>query len=336
MSHQMCWVGSTPASCRHRRRRGGETRTCSRGVRCSGPTSSTCAVVVDDGAASVRAACGARPRVRAAAPSWRASRPRARCRRSAVALTSPVQAGRAGTRVEQVVGEAAVGGRHTRVSIPDVATPPRADQPAAHSPVNGCSISTWYGRRAAAAPPSACRHRSRPRRGRSRRVCARPRRPQALARAADVEAHAGGRTISPVRRHAHRAPARSGCGRAGRARGAERSASASGRRRHAGARLAVAGRLERADQRRVDQPAAALRRPHAGRDRARGAAATPAPPSAGRRSGAQLAVRAKARQPRVERSTTRAPGAAASAGRAGPARAGSPTRSRISEPMAGN
>ena len=214
----------------------------------------------------------------------------------AVAPISPVQAGSPRRGVEQVVGVAAV------VAAPDPHVEARRSRRAPEPSLQ--HVGALAGQRVldedlvgvdervgAADPDVAAAVDD------EARVAAQPLGDQvggeALAGAAGVEADAGragdrpGRVVdleaAPARRRvgARRAPRR----RLGE-RGAQRRAG------HPGPRGDVAGGLDLADQGRVDQAAAALRRPEAGLDRRRAAAPRRGRARAGRRSARTARCRA--------------------------------------------
>ena len=160
--------------------------------------------------------------------------------------------------------------RQTLTSMPDVATPPAPScRLMTTSPVSGCWTSTserLRGRqRPADADVAAAVDRDAAEAGRraSSASAASPLPVPPVSRRTP-----GGRAIDPCGiEDADVAPARGGV-RAGRAarRRAPASASASGAAAIARARVAIAGGLERADERRVDEPAGPFGGPEPGAD----------------------------------------------------------------------
>ena len=217
---------------------------------------------------------------------------------SAVTPTSPSR--RAGRwRVEQVVREAPLPSRQTRTFKPEVAIPPPG-RPAVASPLSGCSISTSYGSSGRRRRRSRCPRRSRRRSGCSREAERYRVGTQALAGAARVELDA--------RRAGDGSPLRRPIRAARRLRGAAEPACAAARgdrlvQRGGTAsveRARVTGLADRARQRRINQSAAALGRPQPradGRPKQWRGLHAPARVAVER---AQLAVGAKAREPRGE------------------------------------
>ena len=208
------------------------------------------------------------PRARAgrsAARPWRAPRPRARSGASAVAPIRPVQAGSPVAGSSRWCAGRAVGG------APEPGVDARRGDRAVAA---GCSVSIvspvsgWRTSIANGAPSPAPTRRSPPQSTAQRGAAASDARQQvggeALAGAAGVEPQAGRAATMPApsstRDSRQRAAGRGARGRARRRRASASASGSSGARR----RAVVARGLERADERRVDEAAGALRGPQPG------------------------------------------------------------------------